>query len=151
MENTHGTKEGITNNTNHDDILTADSDSPMTIELLMITHQSEMVNVCILLGFLDIEILIISIFNLQKKMMKKVDSLESNVHGLNDRVGRQENEIVALKSIVNQQKKREKRETKFTPLCSIRACAFDTKGTSSSVDNKKPANCEDLKSLRVTL
>ena len=80
-------------------------------------------------------------------MMKKVDSLESNVQILNDRVGKQDDEIVALKSIVNQQKNREKREIKSIPLCAIKACAFDTKGTTSPKPNEKPANCEDLKSI----
>jgi len=84
-------------------------------------------------------------------MMKKVDSLESNVQVLNDRVGKQDDEIIALKSIVNQQKNREKREIKSTPLCAIKACAFDMKETTSSVANEKPANCEDLKSIGHTL
>lgn len=84
-------------------------------------------------------------------MIKKVDSLESNVKVLNDRVNKQDDEIVVLKLIVDQQKNREKREIKSTSLCSIKACAFDTKRTSSSVAKEKPANCEDLKSIGHTL
>ena len=84
-------------------------------------------------------------------MMKKVDSLESNVQHLNDRVGKQENEIDVLKSIVNRQKKREKRELKSTVLCPIGSCAYDTKGSETLANNKKPANCEDLKTMGHTL
>ena len=99
-------------------------------------------------------IIISLLYYLQKKMTKKVDSLESSVKVLNDRVGKQENEIDVLKSIVNhhQKKKREKRGIDSTVLCPIGVCAFDIKKTKSSLDvYRKPANCEDLKSLGYTL
>ncbi len=86
-------------------------------------------------------------------MMKKVNSLKSNVQVLNDRVGRQENEIVTLKSIVSHQKKRERRELSSPRSCTKGlSCAFATEGTTSPpVASKKPANCEDLESMGHTL
>lgn len=67
-------------------------------------------------------------------MMKKVDSLESNVQVLNDRVGRQENEIFTLKSIVCHQKKRDRREISSPRSCTKGPpCAFATEGTTSPV------------------
>lgn len=86
--------------------------------------------------------------------MKKVKSLEGTVQVLNDRVGRQEKEIVALKSIVSRHQ--EKREVKPLSTCTTGLpCASDTETVGNSASTvatiTMPANCEDLKSMGHTL